>query len=70
MLKAVIGTDGKITTVNVLSGKKTLVNAALEAVRHWRYTPRAVDGTPTEAETTIELNFRGDDAVSIAFPPN
>jgi TonB family protein len=68
LLKAVIGRDGAVTSVDVLSGDPSLASVAAEAVRHWRYPPQRVNGIPTEAETNIGIDFRGDDAVSVSFP--
>jgi TonB family protein len=67
-LKAVIGTDGTVTEVDVLSGKRELASAAVRAVRHWRYRPHELKGHAVEAETNIMISFVGSDAVSISFP--
>ena len=67
-LKAVIGVDGTVKEVDVLSGNHVLAAAALRAVRHWRYRPHEFNGHPVEAETNIAISFVGDDAVSISFP--
>jgi TonB family protein len=67
-LKAVIGTDGTVTEVDVLSGKRALAGAAVRAVRHWRYRPPELKGHAVEAETNIVISFVGSDAVSIRFP--
>lgn len=68
LLKAVIGINGTVTNVDILSGNRSLANAAARAVRHWRYPPHKVNGIPTEVETKVVIDFRGDDAVSISFP--
>jgi outer membrane biosynthesis protein TonB len=67
-LKAVIGADGTVMEVDVLSGNRLLAGAAVRAVRHWRYRPRELNGHAVEAETNIAISFVGDDAVSISFP--
>jgi TonB family protein len=67
-LKAVIGTDGTVTEVDVLSGKRALAGAAVRAVRHWRYRPHELKGHAVEAETNIVISFVASDAVSISFP--
>jgi hypothetical protein len=67
-LKAVIGIDGTVREVDVLSGNRALAAAASRAVRHWRYRPHELRGHAVEAETNITVNFVGDDAVSISFP--
>ena len=68
LLKAVIGINGAVTSVDILSGNRSLASAAAEAVKQWRYSPQKVNGVPTEAETNIAIDFRGDDAVSVSFP--
>ena len=68
LLKAVIGINGRVIRVDILSGNRLLAGAAAEAVWHWRYPPQKVNGIPSEAETNVVINFRGDDAVSISFP--
>ncbi len=67
-LRAVIGTDGTVRKVDVLSGNRTLAVAAVQAVRHWRYPVPEMNGHPVEGETNIAINFVGDDAVSVSFP--
>jgi TonB family protein len=41
----------------VVSGPDILANAALEAVRQWRFKPRSDAGAATPAETRITVNF-------------
>jgi TonB family protein len=67
-LKAVIRADGTVREVDVLSGNRTLANAAVRAVRHWRYRRYELKGHAVEAETNITISFIGDEAVSISFP--
>lgn len=67
-LKAVIGADGTVTEVDVLSGKPALAAAAVRAVRHWRYRSHELKGHAVEAETNIVISFVASDAVSISFP--
>jgi len=67
-LKAVIGTDGTVTEVDVLSGQRALAGAAVRAVRHWRYRPHELKGHAVEAETNIVISFVASDAVSVSFP--
>ena len=70
VLKAVVGSDGAVKQVEVLSGDRALASAAARAVRQWRYAPPQVDGHSVEAETHVTISFLGDDAVSIILPPN
>jgi TonB family protein len=67
-LKAVIGADGRVRGIAILSGNKMLSAAAKRAVRQWRYAPIYKDGQPVEAETNIAMLFVADDVISISFP--
>ena len=67
-LRAVIGADGTVKDVDVVSGNRVLAAAAVRAVKHWRYRPHEINGHAAEAETNIAIHFVGDDAVSISFP--
>jgi protein TonB len=57
VLHANVDKEGKISEVQVLSGDDTLAQAALEAVRQWRYKPMLVDSEPKEFDTTITVTF-------------
>lgn len=63
-----IGADGTVKGVTVLSGNPKLVEAGIQAVRQWRYSPYEVVGHPVEVETNIKISFLGVDAVSISSP--
>jgi hypothetical protein len=65
-LKALIGADGLVKNVTVLSGDPKLAEAGMRAVRQWHYVPYQVLGSPVEVETHIKMNFFGEDAVSVA----
>jgi hypothetical protein len=65
-LKALIGADGSVKEVTVLSGNRKLAEAGVRAVRKWRYSPYQMLGRPVEVETEIKMSFFGQDAVSIA----
>jgi protein TonB len=57
VLHAIIGKDGSIQNLSVISGPPMLVGAATDAVRQWRYKPYLLNGDPTEVDTTITVNF-------------
>ena len=67
-LRALIGPDGLVKHVDVLSGKPALARPAVDAMRHWRYSPPQSDGQAAAAETRVTMNFVGDDAVTVVFP--
>ena len=57
VLLAVIGKDGTVQTLHVLSGHSMLIQAAMDAVRQWRYKPYYLNGEPVEVESQININF-------------
>jgi periplasmic protein TonB len=57
VLHAIIGRDGEVSELQVLSGDPLVVNAAVEAVRQWRYSPTLLNGQAVEVETTITVSF-------------
>ena len=56
-LHAIIDKDGAIRDLTVISGDPLLTEAALKAVRQWRYTPTMVNGEPVGVDTTIDVTF-------------
>jgi protein TonB len=56
-LRAIIGKDGTVRELQVLSGNLLLVQAARTAVLQWRYQPTLLNGEPVEVETYITANF-------------
>jgi periplasmic protein TonB len=58
VLAAVIGKDGTIQNLHVLSTASPLLNqAAIDAVKEWRYRPYILNGEPVEVDTQITVNF-------------
>ncbi len=57
-MQVVVGKDGKIRGVKVLSGPKMLEDAAIDAVKLWRYEPAIVDGKLAESRQYIQLTFK------------
>ena len=57
MLLAVIGTDGSVKDVRVENGLPILAQAAIDAVKQWRYKPYMIDGEPVEVDSRITINF-------------
>jgi protein TonB len=56
-LQATIGKDGSILNLHVVSGHPMLTQAALDAVRQWKYKPYLLNGEAVEVETTVQVNF-------------
>jgi periplasmic protein TonB len=66
-LQAVVGSDGAVNRVRVLTGNRTLAAAAIEAVRQWRYEPFSGAVPPLERETNITISFISDEVVAVSF---
>ena len=56
-LSAVIGTDGIVESLRVLSGPRELQQSSLDAVRQWTYKPFLLNGNPVEVETTVNVVY-------------
>jgi len=57
MLAASISKEGTIENLRVVSGHPMLTQAAMNAVKTWRYRPYLLNGQPVEVETTINVVF-------------
>ena len=59
ILEAVITREGTIdpSSLRVLTGHTLLNDAAIDAVKQWRYRPTLLNGVPVEVITTIAVNF-------------
>ena len=53
----VVGADGKVGEVKVISGPKALRDAAIEALRKYEYAPGTQGGRPIAARTTATVKF-------------
>lgn len=54
---AVIGKDGTIQNLQLVSGHPLLIPSAQEAVKQWVYQPTLLNGEPVEVITQIDVNF-------------
>jgi peptidyl-prolyl cis-trans isomerase A (cyclophilin A) len=57
VLQAVIGADGLVKNVTVVSGPQALQQAATDAVKTWVYRPYRLNGQPVEVKTTVNVIF-------------
>jgi protein TonB len=57
VLMAVIAKDGTVRDVRVESGLPLLAQAAIDAVKQWRYKPYLLNGEPIEVDSHITINF-------------
>jgi len=58
ILKAIIGKDGLIHELQLVSGHPLLIGPAMDAVKQWRYHPYLLNGEPVEVETTVNVSFQ------------
>jgi TonB family protein len=57
VLQAIIGTDGVVQNLRVVSGPSILTPAAQQAVREWKFKPIIQNGQAVESKATITVNF-------------
>ena len=57
-LSAHVGLDGSVKEIRVLKGNPFLGAAAKDAVKHWRYEPMKLNGTPVEMDTSVMVEFK------------
>jgi protein TonB len=57
IMEAVLDTSGRVTHLRVLKSAPMLDQAALDAVRQWRYTPSLYGGHPVSVLMTITVRF-------------
>ncbi len=56
-LTVLIGVDGRVQHVHLISGHPLLAPAAIDAVRQWVYEPTLCNGQAAEVLTTVDVNF-------------
>ena len=57
VVKAQVSETGVVTSAEVISGPELLRQAALDAIRQWRFEPAVKDGKPIAVNTDITVNF-------------
>lgn len=57
VIQATISKNGTVGNPRVVSGPTMLRQAALDAVKSWRYRPYLLDGSPVEVDTTVNVVF-------------
>jgi protein TonB len=57
IIEAIISKDGSVQNLKVLRGNPMLDQAALDAVRQWRYSVPTLNGTPVDVIMTVTVNF-------------
>jgi protein TonB len=57
ILAAIISKTGTVENLRVVSGPAMLQQAAIDAVKTWRYRPYLLNGQPVDVETTVNVVF-------------
>ena len=58
VLQAIISKAGTIENLQIISGPQMLQQAAIDAVKTWRYRPYLLNNQPVEVETTVSVIFK------------
>jgi periplasmic protein TonB len=58
ILEVTIGPDGTVGDVKILRGIPLLDQAAIDAVKQWRYTATLLNGVPVPVLMTVTVNFK------------
>jgi protein TonB len=57
VLSVVIGDDGNVKDIQVVSGPNELQQSSIDAVRQWTYKPYLLNGDPIEVKTTVNIVY-------------
>jgi TonB family protein len=58
LIDALIDANGRVTTMKVVSGPTLLHQAAMDALKQWKYRPATLDGKPVPMHLTVTVQFR------------
>jgi TonB family protein len=58
LLECTISPAGKVVEVRTVKGAPLLTEAAIEAVRHWEYTPTLLNGVAVPVIMTVTVRFK------------
>ena len=58
LIDALIDANGRVTTMKVVSGPTLLHQAAMDALKQWKYHPAMLDGKPVAMHLTVTIQFR------------
>jgi protein TonB len=54
---ALIGANGRVTSMKVISGPTLLHQAAMDALHQWKYQPAMLNGKPVAMHLTVTIQF-------------
>jgi protein TonB len=71
VLHATVEKDGSVQNLTYVSGPVVFTDAAVKAVKKWKYAPTLCDGDPVKVDTTIRVVFSlGSRCDSLTSPPH
>ena len=57
-IDALVDASGNVTSMSLVSGPPLLQQAAMDALRHWKYDPAQLDGKPVPMHLTVTVQFK------------
>jgi protein TonB len=57
-LDVIVGRDGSVVDVRARNGPAVLAQAAMDAMRWWRFEPYRIDGKAAVVQTTVAMEFK------------
>jgi TonB family protein len=58
VLQAIVDKQGKVDSLQLVSGDPSLAQAAADAVKQWRYKPYSHNGEPADFQTRVTVDFK------------
>jgi protein TonB len=58
-IDVLVDANGNVSTVKIISGPTLLHQAALDAVKQWKYEPAQLNGKPTPVHIAVTVHFHG-----------
>jgi periplasmic protein TonB len=58
VVQIIVGEEGEVVSANAVSGHPLLQQAAVAAVRQWRFSPTRLEGEPVKVTGTVTVNFK------------
>jgi protein TonB len=58
IIDAILDEKGDVIEMKVLSGPPLLIQAAVDAVRRWKYEPTYLNDQPVQVQLNVTVTFR------------
>jgi len=58
LVDALIDANGRVTSMKVVSGPTLLQQAAMDALKQWKYRPASLNGNPVPMHLAVTIQFR------------